>query len=110
MQYPILYTEIDGEARRIADAPEFQFTLSGHDEPIPLYVRQAANEPLLQVISITLIKPENGVESCSACTELNADGSERMDTGASAMLAFTDGLGRTEALCYGCSVGQLAWV
>ena len=118
MRYPMLYTKADaGEARPITDAPEFQFTLGGEYagqgvelDASPLYVRQSAEMPLTQVISITLIKPENCVETCSACTMLNADGSERMDTGASALIVFTDEGGRTEALCYDCSIGKLAWV
>lgn len=113
MRYPMLYTLREtGEPCPITDVPEFCFTLQGgkSDDFSPLYVRHSAELPLNQVVSLTFIKPENFVESCSACTELNSDGSEWADTGESAMLVFTDDTGRVEALCYGCSIGRLAWV
>ena len=113
MRYPMLYAiKETGEPCPITDVPEFRFMLQGgkSDEFGPLYVRHSADLPLNQVVSLTFVKPENFVESCSACADLNPDGGERAYAGESAMLVFADDAGRVEALCYGCSIGQLAWV
>lgn len=116
MRYPVFYVQgKNGDAVPITDMPEFSVTLSGDYaykgvEPAPLYVRHSDEDSIAAVVSLIFIKPENYVESCSACVELNVDGSERGDTGESAMIAFSDEFGRVEALCYGCSIGLLAWV